>query len=176
MANRSRTRAPVRGRSPRRLNTWREIAATSTAETVPGGTILNSLDATELAKRPFTIIRTHLLIHISTDQFVASELQIGAVGICVVSQQAEAIGVTAVPTPVTDAGSDLWFLHQWIMNRNVFGTGVGFDGNVGQIYEVDSKAMRKVDEDEEVVVVSELSAVGSGYLVTVAGRLMLKEH
>ena len=33
-----------------------------------------------------------------------------------VSDQAVAVGVSAIPTPVTELSSDLWFVHQWIMN------------------------------------------------------------
>jgi len=77
---------------------------------------------------------------------------------------------------VTDLGSDLWFLHQWFINDFLFVSGVGVDGQAGTFLQIDSKAMRKVDEDQNVVLVGELSAVGSGFNLTTAGRLMLKEH
>jgi hypothetical protein len=50
---------------------------------------------------------------ISSDQFAQSESQIGAIGLAVVTDQAVGIGVTAVPTPITDLSSDSWFLHRF---------------------------------------------------------------
>ena len=47
---------------------------------------------------------------VESDQSAATELFIGNLGLAVVSDQATAVGVTAVPTPATDRGSDLWFL------------------------------------------------------------------
>jgi len=88
-------------RGPRRATSWFDIPPTLTAFTSAGGTILVSLDPAEKDARPFTIIRTHLEILISSDQLTADEKQIGAIGMCVVSNQAESVGVTAVPTPVS---------------------------------------------------------------------------
>ena len=79
--------------------------------TASGGTILGSLNATALALRPFTIVRQHYFLMLRSDQAAAAERQFGAFGCVVVSDQAEAVGVTAIPTPITDAGSDLWMLH-----------------------------------------------------------------
>ncbi len=175
MAGRART--VVRSRTgQRRAMSWREIQATSATLTAVGGTITHSLDAVELAKRPFTIIRTHLVVSIISDQVAADEAQFGAFGMAVVSEQAEAIGVTAVPTPVTDANSDLWFVHQWLMNEVSVVSAVGFNEDGAHQYLIDSKAMRKVEEGEDVVGVAEFSAAGGGIIVRVAGRLLLKEH
>ena len=167
-----------RGRSgAKRTTTWFDLPATSTNFSAAGGTILLSLTAAELAKRPFTIVRTHVELQLQSDQTAASELQLGAVGICVVSDQASALGVTAVPTPVTDSASDLWFLHQWIMSSFLFASGVGVEEPNTRRYSIDSKAMRKVNNDEDVIVVAELNgAISSGFNMELAGRLMIKEH
>ncbi len=141
------------------------------------GIILNSLTTAEKAKRPFTILRTHLAVKLASDQLAASEVQIGAIGLAVVSDQASAIGITAVPTPLTDLGSDLWFVHQVILGSFLFGTGVGFIEPGGQVFMIDSKAMRKVNDAEDVVIVGEGDTVlGDGFTFITAGRLLIKEH
>ncbi len=135
-----------------------------------------SLTALELAKRPFTIIRTHLRIHIASDQLIADELQVAALGMCVVSDQALAIGVTAVPTPITDNNSDLWFLHQFLVGDFTLATAIGFDASGGHDSMVDSKAMRRVNDDEDVLLAVEVSAASNGAFISTMGRLLIKEH
>jgi len=164
-------------RGARRSTTWFFQAATQTTFTAAGGTILTSMNAAALAKRPFTIERTHLMVHITSDQLAADELQWGALGLAVVSDQAVAIGVTAVPTPATDAGSEFWFLHQFIAAEFSFVSGSGFDANGGKTYLLDSKAKRKVGVGEDIIMVGELvSGLSNGFILSVAGRMLIKEH
>ena len=84
------------------------LAASATAA------LVQTLNAAALALRPFTIVRTRMNWFVHSDQTAASEGFIGNAGFCVISDQAAAVGVAAVPTPATDMGSDLWFLiDQW---------------------------------------------------------------
>ena len=173
----ARNRQFVRGAaaiSKARKTTWFDIPPQSTAL---GGNVVflaASMVAEELAKRPFTIVRTHLELMIVSDQLAASETQIVGVGIAVVSEQAEAIGVTAVPTPISDLNSDLWLLHKLLFNQLSFGSAVGFESQAGRLVSIDSKAMRKVNNDQEIVVMIETQ--GAGAAVTIGGRLLIKEH
>jgi len=167
---------PVGSRGPRRLTAWVGVAPATTGQVAAGGTITNSANATLLALRPFTIVRTYLEVLIFSDQEIADESQVGAVAGAIVSDQVSAIGVTAVPTPVTDVGSDLFFFHQWMFNRFQFVTGTGFDGSTGTRYSIDSKAMRKVNDDQDIVFVVEFSGVGGGFSVITAGRFLIKLH
>ena len=123
MADRSLRRG-ARTISQKRLTTWLSLVPAQTV--VTGPVILFALTAASLALRLFTIVRTRLLVSIISDQLAASEIQMGAVGAAIVSDQVNAIGVTAVPTPITDMGSDLWFVHQLMYNEFVFGDGTGF--------------------------------------------------
>ncbi len=143
-----------------------------------GAVLVASLSVAEKARRPFTIVRTHLTYQIESDQSVALEDYGVAVGMCVVSDQAAAIGVTAVPTPVTDLASDLWYLHQITFGTFVFASAVGFVERAGpeSNQHVDSKAMRKVNDDQDVLLVAEGTGIGSGMILRVAGRLLVKEH
>jgi len=171
-----RSRGPfVRG--SRRETTWRAVPVTVTNLAASGGTILNSLDSVELQKRPFTIVRTHLECYIVSDQLIADEIQLGAIGMAVVSSQSEAVGVTAVPTPMTDIESDLWMVHQFMWNNFSFITAAGFQGKAGTRYTIDSKAQRKVADDQDVVIVAEANvALGDGFNLFCAGRVLIKEH
>ena len=91
------------------------------------------------------------------------------------SDQATAIGVTVIPTPITDMGSDLWFVHKLAMSHLQFTSGVGFDGNSGTRVDIDSKAMRKVDIGQDMVVVSEIPAtISDGTTLLLAGRMLVK--
>jgi len=166
-----------RGRSgaPRKTS-WLEIPPTLTTLTGGGGTIVASLTTAEKAKLPFTIVRTHLYWDLTSDQSVASEYQMVALGGLVVSQVAETVGVSAVPTPVNEAESDFFFIHSYLSSIFTFKSGVGIDQRIAHNW-IESKAMRKVSEDEDVLFVVELAnAIASGATVALAGRMLIKEH
>ncbi len=95
----------------RRTTSWLDIAIGAQALGAGGAAIIQVMSAGFLAKRPFTVVRTHLEVLFQSDQVAATETQLGAIGLCVVSDQAAAIGITAVPTPDTDLASDLWYLN-----------------------------------------------------------------
>ena len=138
--------------------------------------VTHSLNAVELALRPFTVVRTRGNLHLISDQVSASELQSVAFGIAVVSEQAAAIGVTAVPTPETDRSSDLWFVYEGMTNFYDFRTAAGFDSQGGLSRDYDSKAMRKVQDGEDIVVVIETSSISLGASFLVSGRMLVKLH
>ncbi len=166
-----------RGRlgAPRRETEW--LSFSPLIDSADGSAVLiSSLNSAALALRPFTVVRTHLLVALTSDQSGASENQIGAVGLCVVSDQASAIGITAVPTPITDLASDLFFVHQSMINAFLFVTAAGIAPREDRQYVVDSKAMRKVNGDEDVVFTLEASGVGSGLSVVTMGRMLIKLH
>ena len=161
--------------SQKRLTSWFEFFPANAALVAGGGTIFFSLNAAALALRPFTVVRSHFLMHIRSDQLGANEFQAVALGIAIVSDQASAIGVTAIPTPYTDMGSDLWFLHEQAMNHFTFVSGVGFDAAGGRETRIDSKAMRKVDIGQDLVVVAEIaSGISTGVDVVIGGRMLVK--
>ncbi len=171
-----RSRFVSRTRGARRETDWFSIAVTS-SQVANSATLVSSLNAAALALRPFTIIRTHLQITATSDQSAASESYFAALGAAVVSDPAAAIGVTAVPTPETDRESDLFFLYQDILGDFSFGSNIGFIGNEMVQYSLDSKAMRKVSADEDVVFVVEGGTViGEGSLISFSGRMLVKLH
>ncbi len=141
--------------------------------TAEGGVISNAANAALLALRPFTIIRTRGVLFLHSDQAAAVENQIAAFAGAVVSEQALAIGITAVPSPIVELGSDFFFLHQLIMARE---NAVANQTEPGTFVQFDSKAMRKVNEDEEPYFVKDMSVIGSGVVLISAARMLIKLH
>ena len=104
---------------------------------------------------PTTIRRTFGLVNWRSDQQAASEEPVGAFGMCIVSEDAFAAGAAAIPGPFTDASSDLWFVHQFLYSAFQFLDATGVTNPTGSQYKIDSKAMRKLTEEERLVVMVE---------------------
>ena len=165
-------RAGAAAIAQRRLTSWFQFIPTDTNFTgATGGTVLFTLNAAALALRPFTIVRTRFALLFRSDTEAASEAAAGAFGMAVVSDQATAIGVTAVPTPITDMASDFWFVHQIMYNQSSL-QATGITETASQI-EIDSKAMRKVDIGQDLVIVAE-AGVGGGFNLMAGGRMLVK--
>jgi len=165
-----------RGGGSRRQTQWISITGTSTQLANPSTAVfILSLNATALGFRPFTVVRARGTMHLRSDQEAASEQQGVALGFCVISDQASAIGVTAIPTPVTDQFSDLWFVYESLFASHGAGT---VDSQRGTWKDYDSKAMRKVEEGQDVAIVveSELTGLTSGVVVRQTGRMLIKLH
>ena len=175
---RSGTRNPsavVVGRGQRRKTLW--LANATVRATLSGAnaaSLTGTLSASALALRPFTIVRTHGIMHIESDQDAASEFQEVAVGGIVVTDQAQAIGVTAVPTPTTEDSSD-WFVYARLMHDFLFGSAIGFSPQ-GAFLRFDSKAMRKVDLGSTLIHVVESSSQSQGVIVSLYMRTLIKLH
>ncbi len=95
-------------------------------------------------------------------------------GLIVVSDQAIAAGVASLPA--SDANSDApFFVWEPLAVRIRLATAVGFDGNAGYHQIVDSKAMRKVGNNEDLVSVVSLVGAPGGFL-SLEGRILIKLH
>ncbi len=166
----------LRGGKNRRESLWiGGLEARTTIAGASGAVLLSSLNAAALALRPFTVVRTRGAMYLQSDQTGANEFQAVAYGRAVVSDQASAIGITAVPTPVTDDGSDLWYMYEWLFNDFTFVSGVGF-GQAGRFKEIDSRAMRKVEDGQDMVSVVESGANTFGLAVHTFTRTLVKLH
>ena len=85
-----------------------------------------------------TVLRTVGALTIVADQAGTAEEQVGAFGMILVTDSATAIGVTALPDPVVNAGGDGWFLYQSFAQQSATET-----AGVGSVaYPFDSKAKR----------------------------------
>ncbi len=145
------------------------IVAASTA------VLVHSLAAPGLALIPFTVTRTIAYLWTRSDNLFSTELTELFYGQCVVSEQAEAIGITAVPTPLTDAGSDLWFLHMLKMGDTVSQGTSGYGTTQPQMI-MDSRAQRKVVDGEQLIGVFETGNASNGVVGKVFFRQLIKLH
>ena len=157
----------------KRLTTWFELKPVETTITEATAALVATFTTAELALRPFTIVRTHLELWLRSDQAAAIERQHCGIGLAVVSDQAIAVGVTAVPTPVTEAASNLWFLHQFMSAAE---SNLTDRTRNGTFRTVDSKAMRKVEVGQDLAVVVEGGVIGSGMVVGMALRMLIKNN
>jgi len=176
MARRSGFRSVHGGRSQRRQTQWLSLTpALTSIDGADTAVLISSLTTAEKALRPFTIVRTRGWLEYRSNQEAASESYGGAYGLTVVSEQAIAIGVTAVPTPITDMDSDLWFVYESMGGRYVLHTAVGAEETgSGRLF--DSKAMRKVEEGQDVAVTMETTTPGISLACTNGFRMLIKLH
>jgi len=108
-------------------------------------------------------LRGELIVYLSALDLVAEGFR-WFFGICIVSENAAAIGVTAIPSPLADIAWDGWFVYETGTLESASGT-IGNSENIGMINDrrtVDSKAMRKVHNTDVVVAVLETSELGDG--------------
>ena len=162
------------GRSIRQMLWLQGTEVSSNLAAASSAVLQTVLNAAALALRPFTIVRTRGLLMARSDQDAVDETWSVAYGEIVVTDQAAAIGITAVPTPDADNASD-WFVYERVSNRISVTTDVGrLLTGVERI--VDSKAMRKVDLGETLISVSEASAQSLGVDINIFSRTLLKLH
>ena len=82
----------------------------------------------------------------------------GAVGIGLVTAAAFAAGISSVPTPITEAGWDGWVWHSFIEVHK----GRADQGAMeSQRIEIDSKAMRKFDQDMVLFAAFEVTEIAT---------------
>ncbi len=167
----------LRGGRNRRDTLWADATETNNGLAAASTAVISNVTgASVLALRPFTVIRTRGYLHLRSDQTANTELYHAAWGMAIISNEAAAVGITAMPTPFTEMGSDLWFVFEQLAGTNVVSSAVGFDaiGGVSRVF--DSKGMRKVEDGQEITFVKETSSVSVGVTFLSAARLLLKLH
>ena len=158
--------------SQRRLTQWFRSADVSVYTSLGGSSAILDQQLANITE-PVTCVRMRGSIDIISDQEIGIERPFGAVGACVVSDQALAAGVGSVPTPITDKDSDLWVMHQYFHAPVTHLSSVGYT-KVNQTFEFDSKAMRKIPADTTLIwVVESGSTVGMRYLLQFATLIKL---
>ena len=171
----ARGRGPRRGfiRPPPRTKIWIPAGFAIQALAAGADTLIGTLNAAALALRPFTLLRTRLEITFRSDQSAANESPTGAYGEIVVKETATAIGITALPKPLTEGDAD-WHVYQG-MTAPIFAlSSVGVQ-DVSVHYVIDSKAMRKLGPQDDLAVVFETRSAG-GASINIEGRILLQLH
>ena len=100
-----------------------------------------------------TILRTVGEIFVSSDNAAASETQVGAVGMIIVTDDAFAVGITAIPDPVASVFDDGWFMFQSFAQKTTFLSSIGFNDPSGMKYSYDSKAKRILEGAGKTIVI-----------------------
>ncbi len=122
-----------------------------------------------------TIVRVRGRIAYGSDQTAATESQLGAYGIAVVTAQAVSVGITAIPHPDTDASWDGWLYHTYLASHMSALSSVGVIPDILISIDVDSKAMRKISPEERMVFVIQNSA-STGFQIFDSFRVLTKLH
>ncbi len=158
-----------------RSNVWFGMGLAGTV-IASSATLLLTLNAAALALRPFTVIRTRLAIMFGSDQLVANEGSNGVLSFQVVTEAAAAAGVASIPTPLTETNAD-FFVYKPVAFDFLLNTAVGFNEHRGDAayHTVDSKAMRKVGQNDDIAVVIQ-QRVATGAIVGIEGRMLVKLH
>jgi len=118
-----------------------------------------------------TMLRTVGTLGISPDQSATSEVQIGALGLIVVTDRAAAVGITAIPGPITDIDDDGWFLYIPIVQAFRAGDSTGNTPDWATQYHFDSKAKRIVSDGQQIAMVIE-NATAFGMKASIVMRTL----
>ncbi len=161
-------------RGQRRLTQWGATAPETTFTALAAATAVLDSTFTVGSDSPETVVRIRGSFDVQSDQLAAQEEPFGAIGIAIVSDQAVAIGVTAIPTPYTDATSDLWMLHEFWSAPMTFGVDARGIAKIDQLVVLDSKAMRKITEDETLIIVVENGSATAGAEYRLDLRILAK--
>ena len=151
-----------------RLTQWGGLADQGFVAVASTGATLVSSTAFE---EPATLIRSRGSIGVHPTSFAADGNVVGAFGAGIVTAEALAIGITALPHPYRDSDWGGWMIWESFQFRLEFASAVGFEMPTIRI-PIDSKAMRKVEPNEALVFVAE-SQEGA-YQLNETIRLLLK--
>jgi len=163
-------------RPPPRTKIW---VGAGVGQTTLGGsakTLVVLLGSGGLALRPFTILRTRMLLTFESDQEAATERATLSYGEIVVTEAAAGVGITALPDPSGisgDADAD-WYVWQAAQVTFQHKSSVGTLLPMVE-YVIDSKAMRKVGPDDQVVGVASMETAAGG-LMFLNGRQLIQLH
>jgi len=122
---------------------------------------------------PATIVRTRLELSIKPTTTASDTNMVGAFGVAFVNTVAATLGITALPGPAAECAWGGWFVWQPIVTSFQVTTDVGFQGQIDRKYTIDSKAMRKFESDQALVMMIE-NNTAVAWLFAVAGRLLVK--
>ena len=117
-----------------------------------------------------TVLRTVGQIYVITDQTAASEQQTGAFGLCMATDQALAVGITALPDPISQVADDVWFVYVPITQTNRMASIAG--QIVGMKYDFDSKAKRVIHTGVGIAVVVANAHATEAFNILVGFRML----
>ncbi len=151
-------------RSPRRLTNWTFGFLTGGVQAVAVNAALASaiLDPEVAEVTNGTLIRVRGVIRAQITSAAGVDGLIGF-GIAVVEQRAFTAGIAAnaLPRPISEGGDDIWLWHGVMP---LWGDNAPSDAIAGNAtFEVDSKAMRKFEDNVTVALIAESDTVAFEY-------------
>ncbi len=183
MAFRNRSIPRAVGKGARRKTNWGQSAIRTDITALAAGTViltqrLSSANIITAFGPESTIIRTRGHVMVTTDQSAATENVFGAYGIAIVSEDAAVAGVASIPSPYSNADWDGWFVHGYFFASTRFADATGFtlEQGDGAGFAFDSKAMRKLEDLESVVVLLENGSATAGMFFGIDFRMLFKLH
>ncbi len=177
MARRSPSgRFPALRQGRRREMVWIGGGPFITSLNSSGVALISSLNAAALAARPFTIVRARGWLKIISDQTANTENSFAVYGHIVAKETAVGAGIASLPTPVTEAFADFHVYEMLSSGIKVVSAVSTFEGGFQRGF--DSKAMRKVQDDDDIAEVAEAPASGisEGMTLTSGFRILVKLH
>ena len=160
-------------RQGRKLTQWSGFTSGTAVTNLAAATIV--LDQVGIPNvQEQTVVRTRGILTIINDQQAATRNVHGAFGIAIVEEPAATIGVTAVPSPISDIGSDAWFVWLPFELTNQFASAIGFNTPAQSNFMIESKAMRKLSIEQRLVFVVENEAVAGGLNYHFSLRMLSK--
>ena len=163
----------TRGVSQRRKSSWEIGVQTGTdgsLQTITASSAITGSGALSIVDDGLTLVRTRGFMNLFlTAASGVGEGFTGAVGICRTTLAAVAVGVTAIPTPITEESWDGWLWHRYFscFSAGVIAAAAALDNGLvhpnsaSLNIEVDSKAMRKTANLDAIVLVLECTEVGT---------------
>ena len=170
------TRFPVRATGRRRQTDW-GFGPDMLDQTVSSSAkLLGTTSLTVSEGQTIVRIRGILSLVLQTAAS-AGDGFLGAAGIALVNSDAFAAGIGSIPGPQSDANWDNWMWHSFFdvrVNTSTITDGVNAFGAQQRIV-IDSKAMRKWDPAETLVLMCEFTESGAASVnVNCDSRLLLK--
>ncbi len=105
-----------------------------------------------------TLLRSRGQVSLAFGANAATDSDIVGLGLIVVHTNAVTAGGASLPGPIKDIGAD-WLWHSFVCMDAAGATAQNVDGILmNRIVEIDSKAMRRVPSDHEVVLMAELTS------------------
>ncbi len=139
-------------RGARRQVDWAVALTNTTFTSLAAATTVNlggGLALSTISNEPFTIIRIRGVLGIAQSQVAADQEQCGAIGVVPVQLRAAAAGVGSMPRPGTDPLAD-FMLYQQFCQKSEFIDASGVETKSAQLYTLDSKSMRRIDQPAEM--------------------------
>ncbi len=118
-----------------------------------------------------------MLVTYRSDQTGTTERPFGSLGHIVITETASAAGIASIPSPSGISGDPEadWFVWQAMFGGLLSITQIGIVTQEAVQYIIDSKAMRKVGPDDDLVgVFSQENAVGG--IINTNGRRLIQLH